>query len=430
MLTISPPQMFHPAVELGRKWQSKQTGFVHYCFEEPSSRDTIPILENFTFALALLRLRQGETILEAKELLQRLLLTQTKEGGFPVYLHEFPKIRKSLANVDFLFPLLHIYEGYRHVLGKEMTHGLEKAIESLNHYLKTLGSMPPLLAFQIGAFESRYYGKEKPKLPTNLITSKEYGDTLLAAHILQEELVIPWHSGTNQFAGPPLHELFDGFAPRFTLLDYVVKGTLPKDHPLLLRTSLLFPVEFSCSFPEEKEGFVTLAKESFFVTVKKEYAPGSLHSKGYHLLRLVFGDHILAFQGTEFTTNANLTENQLEMVIDYPSWAKKDKHGDMELAWYINHKPAVDIFVFGKKATIFGLDQPLTITDGKHTFLLTFTKHKGEGKVCGHISRANRKAQISREVEENFEAFDWEIGLRTLDRSEDFSVKATLSWLS
>ena len=205
------------ALEFGKKLQSKWTGYIHYCFEDPSSRETVPLFENFTFVLALLRARKGETILEAKELLQRLLSLQTKEGGFPVYLHEFPLIRKPLGNVAFLFPLFYIYEGYHHVLGKEMGDSLKKALANLHSYLLSLSGMPDLLSFQIKAFESSYLKGERPTIPDNLICSKDYADLLIASHLLGNTLFIPWHKGTNQFAGPPLHELSDRYRPRLTL---------------------------------------------------------------------------------------------------------------------------------------------------------------------------------------------------------------------
>ena len=46
-------------IETGRKYQSAQTGFIHYCYETPyeMTRDTIPLLENACFALALFRSR-------------------------------------------------------------------------------------------------------------------------------------------------------------------------------------------------------------------------------------------------------------------------------------------------------------------------------------------------------------------------------------
>lgn len=418
--------MHAESLEFGKKLQSPLTGYVHYCFEDPTSRETVPLFENFTFALALLRARRTETVLEAKELLQRLLSLQTKEGGFPVYLHEYPLIRKPLGNVSFLFPLLYIYEGYHHVLGKEMQERLESALKNLHSYLLSLSDMPKLLAFQIHVFEARHLKGERPTFPDNLISSKDYADLLIAANLLGEKLSIPWHEGTNHFAGPPLHELFDRYAPRLTLLDYLIKPGPVKDHPLLLHASLLFPVELSFALPENKEGFSVVTKENFFLTVLKQYAPGELHSKGFHLMRLVFGDHVLAFQETAFHWTSTLFEDRVEMVADYPAWVKKDKHGDMEYALYINHKPAVDILVHGKKATVFYLGDPLTITNGKESFTLILSLEKGDARLCGHISRGNRPAQISKEIDTEYEAFDWEIGLRTLDRPDDISIKATL----
>jgi hypothetical protein len=78
------------AMRAGRARQSPQTGFVHHSYESPErGSETIPVYENFCFALALFRTKIAENVLEAKTLLERLFAFQTT-SGFPVYLHEFP----------------------------------------------------------------------------------------------------------------------------------------------------------------------------------------------------------------------------------------------------------------------------------------------------------------------------------------------------
>lgn len=94
------------AVAVGRERQSSLTGFVHYAFEDPESRDTIPVYENMLFALALCRTNQADHILEGRDIVLKLYPYFEISGAFGIYLHEWPEIRKPLANVRILFPLL------------------------------------------------------------------------------------------------------------------------------------------------------------------------------------------------------------------------------------------------------------------------------------------------------------------------------------
>ena len=71
----------------GRKSQSAQTRYVHLNYESETVHDTIPLLENFCFTLALLRSRSAEQVLEGKALLEKLLVFEetchpfTREPG-------------------------------------------------------------------------------------------------------------------------------------------------------------------------------------------------------------------------------------------------------------------------------------------------------------------------------------------------------------
>ncbi len=103
MLHEQPPDLVKVlgewALAAGRSLQSQQTGFVHYYQVPSSSYQTIPLLENTYFILALFRSCLVEHIQEAKTLLKRLLEFQNlkenqSRGNFPVYLHEYPECFK------------------------------------------------------------------------------------------------------------------------------------------------------------------------------------------------------------------------------------------------------------------------------------------------------------------------------------------------
>jgi hypothetical protein len=51
---------------------------------------------------------------------------------------------------------------------------------------------------------------------------------------------------------------------------------------------------------------------------------------------------------------------------------------------------------------------------------------EGEGRLFGHRMLGNRPAQLAVKGGERFNAYDWQIFFRTLDRSEKFRLRAKL----
>ena len=125
-------QIIELAVAAGRKKQSPRTGFVHFCYHglPVEERDGIPILKNFMFALALLRTRTSENVLEAKALLEKLLHFQPKQGNalfgnFPIYIHEFPVCQDRYVAVHVLPVIYWVLKSFHQVLGVELRQKLE-----------------------------------------------------------------------------------------------------------------------------------------------------------------------------------------------------------------------------------------------------------------------------------------------------------------
>ena len=104
-----------------------RTGFIHFHYSDETAFDTIPLYENACYILSLFRSHNAENILEAKELLRRLLHFQTEGGGFPTYLHEYPTDRWTVS-FDLLLPLFWIEKLYGKFIDKEQ---LLRAIKRL-----------------------------------------------------------------------------------------------------------------------------------------------------------------------------------------------------------------------------------------------------------------------------------------------------------
>lgn len=90
-----------------------------------------------------------------------------------------------------------------------------------------------------------------------------------------------------------------------------------------------------------------------------------------------------------------------------------------EEAVFCDRSPETEIWVKGKKATTFQLGEIVTIETPQKTIEVRFTLAQGTGDFCGHIFFANRPSQVAK----GFEAYDWQIGVRTLRKSDDALLK-------
>jgi hypothetical protein len=89
-----------------------------------------------------------------------------------------------------------------------------------------------------------------------------------------------------------------------------------------------------------------------------------------------------------------------------------EESASMEIIFYCNLE-GNEIFINGKKATVFRLGDRIEILSKKNKLELKFSLLEGEGSFCGHLSQGNRPFAQSAP----FTAKDWKISLRTLSRS-------------
>ena len=80
----------------------------------------------------------------------------------------------------------------------------------------------------------------------------------------------------------------------------------------------------------------------------------------------------------------------------------------------------------GVKGTIFQFGDPVTIRTPTLTLRLQFDLIAGMGDFCGHIFRANRPTQVACKGALLYEAFDWQIGMRTLRRSGPCQIRVSI----
>jgi hypothetical protein len=358
------------ALKAGRKRQSEMTRFVHYCSEYPEkSSETIPTYENFCFALALLRSRIAENILEAKALLEKLLAFQVN-SEFPVYLHEYPLCRYAGLKSKLYPVIFFILRDFHSVLGEKLREQLQ-AVQ--------------------GSPEESTSPESPDEWAEFLIHSQITGHDKTPALQHWDHSCLSFIGAQRQERGEPALTLYDLFLGEWGG-KYSARAL--QDHPVHLRASLIYPAE------------ITLASTPLQSLQRQFWGSGSpTHSL------------LLNTQGT-------LTEGEdgFEVVLQ-----EKEVQEEMEIVCFYNLHPDTTVTINHQKATSFQLGDTIQIISKDRQMELSFTVKSGEGQFWGHLYRANRPGQLSCKGEDKHEAFDGVIGLRTIKRNAQTIMQVSLS---
>lgn len=314
------------ALKAGKKRQSLVTGFVHH-----PTTETIPVYENFCFALALLRSKVAENMHEAKALLEKLLAFQVK-GELPVYLHEYPQCKYAGLKQKLYPVIFFILRDFHSILGENVRTTLHQLLDE----------MP---------------SKGECRSP------EDWAEFLILSQITGEDpapAAEQWDIQTLSFKGQQRQERGE---PAVTLYDLFLGEWGGKfstralhDHPAHLYASLIYPVS----------------------------KPLQFSSSTSTLERMHWGEghptHSLVLQ----------TKGVLEgEIVHLP---EGDVQEEIEIAYYLNLHPENQILVNQQKATTFQLGDVLQIAE---KFELKLTLESGEGKFWGHLYRGNRPGQLS-----------------------------------
>lgn len=400
------------ALEAGRFFQSRQTGFIHW-------GDCIPLYENLCFSLALFRSHVGERVEEGKEMLRRLLPFYSE--GFPLYLHEYPKPSTLSYQLRCALPLYWIDKRYHHVIEPP----LKQQIRDMFFHLIDLDetALSPIYQILRGAL----LGKDQFTYCPNF--SHEWGILLLVYQILDEkvdwileEALKNWHPELMTYCGAPLQEYQRKAEPEVTLYElFMAKHQQAMSKRLLkfsrvhLQAALIFP--FKQKKPLSKGRSLTFVRKA---DQKEVWSP-----KGFHLIRFLWGgiDQIYSLVCQE---NLCLERIDGDFLLTYPKNLPEEKR-NMELSLYCSYHPDVVIKIGGKRQTVFYLGETIEIHTKGARLELTFSLEKGEGVFMGHISRGNRLSQVALTDSKDFSSYDWKIGLRTINRGEECTIRLKIS---
>jgi hypothetical protein len=394
------------ALASGRKRQSPRTGFVHSFAADETAADTIPLYENFCFALALFRHKTGDSVSEGKELVERLLAFQSEEGNFPIYLHDYPRCWDPLMPLKIASLLMVLIRHFSSVLGEE----LRRKIDSSHLLLIKAAEKRRLEKPYPPLWENRFLactGQPTVPIDTTSFSAQEWGEWLLTAQIANEQgpFSIPYHRELEAFVGIPPEQERGEPCPHpieWVLADAISSPRLLCDHPSQLLCAPFFPIENSPSL----------------------LASSTLYAEE-NVIRLLWGGKSLHSLFAK-ASRIEKKENQIDLFFDLNGDMKIQREDLFEAMLFFDHSSETQIFIEGKRGTLFRLNEIISVQTPSLSFDLKFELLEGTGDFCGHIFRSNRPTQTACKGALLYEAYDWQIGLRTLRRSADCQIRIAL----
>ncbi len=377
---------------------------------EETATDTIPVHENFCFALALFRQKTAEGVLEGKKLIERLLPFQSLDGNFPIYLHDFPRTWDPLMPLKIAPILILFLSKFESLLGRELKEKIESALQKLLACAEQRRAEKPFSPL----WENRYRAICRQPLidmDTDRFSSHDWYEWAISAQIADWKggFSIPFNAELEAFLGIEPQEKGE---PKPCPIEWIAaesssginSSRLLRDHPGQLYLSPLFPIEMTRNSAAEYEMH---ASEGNF----------RLIGKGNNLL------HSLASFNA---SNVELQENGAVINFDLSKEMEIMRSDLFEASLFFDFSPETEFFVEGKKGTLFRLGEIITVQTPFLKIEIRFELLQGEGDFCGHLFRGNRPNQTACKGPLLYEAFDWQIGLRTLRRSPGCYLRINL----
>lgn len=390
------------ALNAARFHLSEQTGYIHCYLEEKEAlkHDTIPLRENFAYVLALLRTKQQDNVLLAREKLNALLHFE-KDGGFPEYLHAYPTPhpQTSLYSLVFLYWIL---RDFGPILGSELHQSLRAYMERGLHFGKRNEENL--------SYTQRYLLKILAKTEKPVVTKERF--TLSEAI----DLFMAYQIDPSLATQEPIRKIFLYWDETFSF--YAGSKALYLDKEDLEGCLLdLYMAEKQKILPErlKKRAFYHLLASIIYPFEEMEPTPFySSPKEGSGSFTLLWGDkekpYSLYLDGKQGEVKWKVVDSslQVEMVLS------DNKEIDIaEVLLYVMKREEVNLYIAGKKATLFSLGDPITIETPEGNLSLSF---QGKERYLGHQLLGNRPFQRASKGKSIFKAYDFILGLRPLEK--------------
>ncbi|GAB4229891.1 MAG: hypothetical protein Tsb0021_07840 [Chlamydiales bacterium] len=484
-------QAIETAISCGRSLQSPQTGFVHYCYtaKDEGVNDTIPVYENVLFALALLRSKNSGFVMEAREIIEKLLPFETPQG-FPRYLHDYPQCFDRHLSAHLLLPFYWILKRFFLVIGNDLKTRLSEVVErTIKHALRLHEekeapfSVAIKLAAALCAFgeywnKTDYQKKGKVLLQGLLEQSQSsdfgtwfspfyIGETLLALQLVYPQISdspwkkfwefaqATWDNRHYSYIGPAAQVYHWSEEPEPLPYDLIM-GAYTENYPYRffpLRSFQLIGALYQIdtkdrlqdlSLPHIIQGQAAghawlsrLDEKISYGIFEKKVPLDPVTQKGFHVLRAIWGEvnqtHSFVCQGENASeVHFQSTNDGLELIFHLnEEWQDQYKDTtEREVAFYTNRFEGMKITVNQEKANTFQLGDTVNLSSNTVSIDLRFTHLEGTGKFFGHIMPGNRPSQMNIKGANRFNAYDWVIFLRTVRRSGPCIIKVDVDFNS
>ncbi len=475
------------ALTAGRNRVSEQTGFVHHHYHIDGVAQSIPVLENVIFAYTLLKNKSVETIQEAKELLEKILHFQCleeglSEGNFPIYLHEYPQCKDRLLSINLLPVFFLVIKQFNTVLGTDLNKKLQKNVEALIlHSLQSYNEKPLSYTHQLKLSSSLFaFGnffddaaliKRANSLMTELekdtpgsewFSPSDLGDILLSLQLngaslpesgwgnLWDHLCNTYDPSVGTYAGPCLQQYYWKQQPQLTLYDYFMSCSsesfsdrLSHDSIVQLHASLIQPhnnIFPKRNLPINLDGNIegknwSLYRDQSFSVSTLDHTGNKLDSlwKGILPMQLFIVEEglpvSLVAQGGNYdklTSSIDAQNIQLDYEL-FPEIDIEHKEEKKEVILSFTRQKDMSFLVNGSKSNTFKLGDEVTMHYKEHIVTTSFDLIQGEGRFIGHIMPGNRASQLALKNGNRFNAYDWQLFLRTLSRSGQCSIRVNVT---
>jgi hypothetical protein len=475
------------AVEAGKNLQSEQTGFLYYNHhgEDKQSHDTIPVFENFLYVLALLKTRKGESMQEAKLLLEKLLSYQSNtveqgRGNFPTYLHEFPFCFSRWNAVKMIAPMYWCYKNFHSILGENLKKKHASSLNNLvSHCLNTLKEDPAdyLTALRIGAgavavgrlLKEADFEKRGEELIDHLLHTEHpvwfsrYG---IAGILTSLQMVYSkisespwekfwihlenmWHPTLNQYCGPAFEEWQRGNLPEQSLYDfymYVYTHALP---PKILEKDISCLYASLIALVDEKIGenpikdlsgeientsWNVKSEEKFALSlITRSRKPDPQIQKGLRscYVQWKHDDNLysLSCEGGVYEAMAyEIKDREIYLYFTLPEPLENEHPMEnQELTFFCSPSGKIKFNVEGHAATTFKLEETIHI-ENSPKISVKFKLLDGEGDFLGHLMPGNRPSQKLISKRFTTDAYDRQIFLRTIRKTTSCKIQVKIKW--
>lgn len=382
--------------------RTSQTPFLH-------REDRIPVYENLCFSLSLFRCHKIAQVEEGMEVLSRLLGFFAK--GFPSHLHDYPNLGSSTYQVRCTLPLHWILILYARLFNPKLREDLRKVYQTLVEREKE--ELPPLYRCLLSALRKQEIPVYTPR------SSYEWGLLLAAYQIADEKpawilegALANWDPKLMTYSGSPTEEYQNKKEPRVTLYDFFMAEYQKKSPRVCcsIQSAYVFPYKTERAYqPPSPSPLQVMSYDEKW------------SSKGFHSVRFLWGscENIRSLVCQDQHSLSRKKEGRL--LFSYPKEIPHEKER-LELALFTEYDEEVEILVEGKKQTLFYLGERLEVRTPEKRVNLRFVLEKGRGEFTGHILRGNRPSQIGLDGKKDFSSYDWKIGLRSIDRTQELTI--------